>query len=344
MLAALRSRNGEMKLGSASIPIPKAKQVQIKVMAAAINPVDYKLPHWIAGKYVGIDVAGIVTATGSDSMWSVGDEVFGFAAEGSLKEFAVADDHKLARKAASLDWLQAAALPIAYATSYQALKTHGHLQPGQSLLILGASGGCGSAGLLLAAAMKASPIVAVCSAANREMCLQLGATKVVDYTDAAAYESFKASDKFDLVYDCASGSGNKESYQDDARICFLKPGGKIIAINGGAWQWLRMCTKLQSNDYQLIVTKQSGVDLTSMLDLLLSCSSDFKPTIDSTHLLTDEGILKGFERLKSRRARGKIVYSIGSASTSDESPTVDATEQQEKSDPNPSSEEMIHHL
>jgi len=115
MLAALRSRNGEMKLGSASIPIPKAKQVQIKVMAAAINPVDYKLPHWIAGKYVGIDVAGIVTATGSDSVWSVGDEVFGFAAEGSLKEFAVADDHKLARKAASLDWLQAAALPIAYA-------------------------------------------------------------------------------------------------------------------------------------------------------------------------------------------------------------------------------------
>jgi hypothetical protein len=90
------------------------------------------------------------------------------------------------------------------------------------------------------------------------------------------------------------------------------------------------------------VTKQSGVDLTSMLDLLLSSTSDFKPIIDSTHLLTDEGILIGFERLKSRRARGKIVYSIGSASI-DESPTVNK-EQLDKSDLNTSSEEMIHHL
>lgn len=340
-------------MGSASIPTPQARQVQMKVMAAAINPVDYKLPYWIAGKFVGIDVAGIVTATGSDSVWSVGDEVFGFAAKGSLKEFAIADDDKLARKPASLDWSQAAALPVAYATSYQALKTHGHLQPGQSLLILGASGGCGTAGLLLAVAMKASPIVAVCSAANRELCLQLGATKVVDYTDTAAYETFKDSDKFDLVYDCASGSGNKESYQEDSRLCFLKPGGKIVAINGGAWQWLRMLTKMQSNDHQLMITKQSGVDLTSMLDLLLS-SSDFKPIIDSTHLLTDEGIVEGFERLKSRRARGKIVYRIGSTSSDSSQPAdkeqkeqSDSTadkDHEEKSEPNASSEEMIHHL
>jgi NADPH:quinone reductase-like Zn-dependent oxidoreductase len=318
--AAIRLSNGEIGMGEKLIATPKTGQVLLRVMAAAINPVDYKLPYLIVGKHVGIDVAGIVTAVpSSNSIWKVGDEVFGFATDGSLAEYAVVDEMKLARKPASLEWLEAAALPTAYATSYQALSTHGHLKAGQSLLIIGASGGCGTAGLDLASAMKATPIVAVCSAANIDLVKQLGATSVVDYSDAAAYEAFKSSStsKFDLVYDCASGSGKNEWYLDDARRNFLKPGGKIVAINGGAWQWIRALTKLQSKELQLMLTDQNGTDLEALLVLLGNNSNNFRPTIDSTYPLTSKGIALGFERQKSRHARGKIVYIIGCASTDD---------------------------
>mmetsp|Transcript_4975 Transcript_4975/g.7350 ORF Transcript_4975/g.7350 Transcript_4975/m.7350 type:complete len:327 (+) Transcript_4975:296-1276(+) len=316
--AALRSRNGDIQLGTIVVPTPKAGQVLLQVMAAAINPVDYKLPYMVAGKHVGIDVAGIVTAS-SSSIFKVGDEVFGFAAEGSLAEYAVANEEKIASKPKSISWIQAAALPVAYATSYQALTTHGNLKAGQRVLILGASGGTGTAGLLIAAALQATSIVAVCSAANKELVLSLGATSVVDYTDTDAYEAFKnSSDKFDLVYDCASSSGKQEWYLDDARKYFLKPGGKVIAINGGALQWLRAFTGLQSKDFNLILTKQSGADLTALLELLSKNNkNDFAPIIDSTFSLTSEGVVLGFERQKSRRARGKIVYTIGCDASKD---------------------------
>ena len=127
MNAAVRTSGGIKFEGQ--VPLPKEKatgQVLLKVRAAAINPVDYKLPKWLAGPVAGIDVAGVVQSVSPDvTQYKPGDEVFGFASGGSLAQYAVADADKLAPKPEDVPFSVAAALPTAHLTSYQALLEHG---------------------------------------------------------------------------------------------------------------------------------------------------------------------------------------------------------------------------
>ena len=192
-------------------PSPKSGQVLVSVVAAAINPVDYKLPKLIGGPVAGIDVAGVVDEVGPNvSNLKKGDEVLGFA-HGSVSDFATAEAKKLAKKPKALSWEQAAALPTAYLTGYQALTTHGGAGKETAVLVIGASGGCGTAGVALAKALGCPSVVAICSEANAELVTGLGATRVVDYTDAAGYAAFLAEGaKFDLIYDTATNSGKGE--------------------------------------------------------------------------------------------------------------------------------------
>ena len=127
MNAAVRTSGG-IKFDS-QVPIPKEKatgQVLVRVRAAAINPVDYKLPKWLVGPVVGIDVAGVVESVSPDvTQYKPGDEVFGFASGGSLAQYAVADAAKLTLKPKDVPFSVAAAIPTAHLTSYQALLEHG---------------------------------------------------------------------------------------------------------------------------------------------------------------------------------------------------------------------------
>ena len=121
-------RTGKGITFESNVPLPKVKngQVMIRVKAAAINPVDYKLPKWLIGPVVGIDVAGVVESVAPDvTRYKPGDEVFGFASGGSLAQYAVADASKLAPKLPDLPFSTAAAIPTAHLTSYQALLEHG---------------------------------------------------------------------------------------------------------------------------------------------------------------------------------------------------------------------------
>jgi NADPH:quinone reductase-like Zn-dependent oxidoreductase len=176
-----------------------ARLVRVKINAAAINPVDYKLPRFVIGAVYGIDMCGTVQQVGSDvKEFQVGDVVFGKADTGSLAEYAIASADCLAKKDASWTPAQSAAVPVAYQTSLQALKIGGiSVDEGindnnteKTLVVIGASGGCGLAAVQLAKAMGVSRIIGICSRKNADFVKAGGATEIVDYTDATAMETF----------------------------------------------------------------------------------------------------------------------------------------------------------
>ena len=129
-------------------------EVLIEIRAAAINPVDYKVGKMLLGPKVGLDFSGVVRQVGAEVTQLVaGDEVYGTAA-GSLAEYVVVDAGRIAKKPHSLSFTQAAAMPTVYLTGLQSLRAGG-LSKSSKVLVIGASGGCGSAGVQLAPCSRA---------------------------------------------------------------------------------------------------------------------------------------------------------------------------------------------
>lgn len=299
-----------------SQPEPTDKQVAIRVCAAAINPVDYKLPAFIMnGRGVGLDVSGIVTKVGAKvTNFQVGDAVFGNTS-GSLAEYAVCEPNKITHKPKSLSFAQAAAIPTAYLTGFQALHNH-NFAAGSRLLVIGASGGCGTAGVQLGKQMGAAEIVGICSKRNEEIVLAAGADRIIDYNTQDPLRVC-GDDYFDFVYDTATGSGAKEDYTSISRQLLKNPNpaqgiGMSITINGSIGAWLRSLLRMESSHTKLIQTKHSKQDLEAILKLLHKNQNElqFAPVIDRTIPFEKSYIVSGFQHLKSRRARGKIVYEM----------------------------------
>ena len=200
------------------VPECSSSNLRVQIKAAAINPVDYKLGWPIFGPISGLDFAGVVDQVGQNVKdFKVGDEVYGMA-DGSLADYAVVRPDKISHKPKSLTFPEAAALPVAYLTSYQALRVNGSLE-GRKVIVIGASGGCGIAGVQLAKLMGASKIYGVCSGKNADLVKSLGVDEVIDYTKQNLLEYFKVAsddlsdeDKIDLIYDTATGSGGGEDY------------------------------------------------------------------------------------------------------------------------------------
>eukprot|EP00986_Skeletonema_menzelii_P013461 scaffold7867_cov144-Skeletonema_menzelii.AAC.1 len=194
----------------------KPNELLIKVKSAAINPVDYKLPRFIGGKGVGFDVSGIVERvcpTDDKSDFHVGDSVFGRVgiglSSGALADYAIVSIDKIAKKPEWLSFDEAASIGVAYLTGIHAFKL-GNVKEGSSVLVIGASGGCGLAGIQLAVAMKAR-VVGICSGKNFEFVrarsgieqAENNNLELVDYTDEKAMSQFKINSvgKFDCIYD-----------------------------------------------------------------------------------------------------------------------------------------------
>ena len=200
-----------LQLGQVARPTIEADQVLIEVHAAGV---DRGVWHLMTGlPYLvrlmgfgfrrpkqpvpGADVAGRIVAVGKDvDRFTVGDEVFGIAS-GAYAEYAVADAHKLARKPASLPFDQAAVSTISGITALQALTEIGHVEAGQDVLIIGASGGVGSYAVQLAKALGAT-VTGVASGSKAELVRSLGADAVVDY---ATDDYLDGSTRYDLIID-----------------------------------------------------------------------------------------------------------------------------------------------
>jgi NADPH:quinone reductase-like Zn-dependent oxidoreductase len=216
----------------APLPEPGADDVRIRVHAAAVNPVDWKIRAGYLASLIpfqmpltlGWDVSGVVDKVGTDvSDISVGDAVYSrpdIARDGTYAEYAVVRASEVAAKPKSLSHNEAAAVPLAALTAWQCLMDAGELKSGQRVLIHAGAGGVGSFAIQFAKAIGAE-VVATASEPNKALVLGLGADQFVDYR-SQRFEDVVA--KVDVVLDTIGGDTQARSMQ------VLKTGGRLVSV------------------------------------------------------------------------------------------------------------------
>jgi NADPH:quinone reductase-like Zn-dependent oxidoreductase len=206
-------------------PEPGADEVLIRVRAASVNPADWKARlgsrEMALPVVLGHDASGTVEVSRSDA-FAEGDEVFGMTATGAYAELATASAAAIARKPAALSHEQAAALPVAGMTAWQALFDRGELESGQTALIAGAAGGVGHLAVQFAKRAGARTI-GTGSARNRDFVLGLGADEYVDYTTQNVADAVQDAD---VVFDTVGGDTTA------SLVPAVRSGGVIVTIAG----------------------------------------------------------------------------------------------------------------
>ena len=253
----------------------------------------------------GRDVAGVVEAVGKDvARFRPGDEVFG-TADGSFAEYASVPQDRLASKPANLTFEQAAVVPISAGTALQALHK-GSVQPGQRVLVVGASGGVGSYAVQLAKAFGAE-VTGVSSTSKMDFVRSLGADDVMDYTR----EDFADGTRhWDLILD----TGGRRSLSDLRRA--LTPKGTLVIVGGeGGGNWLGgfdrnlrsgIVSMFVSQRLTMLASKERGEDFDVLRELIEA--GKVTPVIDRTYPLIEAP--EAIRYLVEGRARGKVVISV----------------------------------
>jgi NADPH:quinone reductase-like Zn-dependent oxidoreductase len=321
MRAVVHDRYGTaevLRLGDAPRPAIGDHEVLVEVHAAGL---DRGTEHLITGKpyavrlamgltrpknpIPGRDVAGVVVEVGAAvERFSVGDEVYGVA-PGSFAECAVAPESKLALKPAGLSFPQAAVVPVSAATALRALVDVGHVEAGQSVLVIGASGGVGSYAVQIAKAHGAE-VTGVCSAAKADLVRSLGADQVIDY----AQDDFAdGSRRYDLIIDIAGNPSLRRLRRA------LRPRGTAVFVGGedagavlGMGRQLRgaLLSGFIKQRLSLLVTKESGEDYERLTDLIEA--GRLVPSIDRTYPL--EKVPLAMRQLEAGRVRGKVAIAV----------------------------------
>src|SRR5256886_1526928 len=221
-----------LKYEDAPRPQPQAGEVLVRVHAAGVNPIDWKVreghmkdfwPHKFP-LILGWDLSGVVEELGRGaSRFEIGDEVYSVPdalCDGSYAEYIVVRESELALKPKSLHHIRAAAVPLAALTAWQSLFDTAQLQPGQRVLIHGGSGGVGHFALQLAK-WKGAYVIATASTKNQELLLELGADETIDYT-RQRFEDVARN--IDIVLDPIGGDTQERSWQ------VLKKGGILLSV------------------------------------------------------------------------------------------------------------------
>lgn len=299
-------------------PSIRDDQILVRVQAAGL---DRGTEHLMTGKpyamrlafglrrpknpVPGRDVAGTVVEVGPTvTQFAVGDEVYGIA-PGSFAEYAVAHEGQLAPKPANLSFAQAAAVPVSAAPALRALVDVGRLQQGQSVLVLGASGGVGSFAVQIAKALGAE-VTGVCSTAKTGLVASLGADHVLDYTRD---DFADGSTRYDLVLDIAGNPSLRRLRRS------LRPRGTVVFVgseNSGAvvglGRQLRgvLMSLFVRERLTLLVAKERASDYERLTELIEA--GKVVPSIDRTFTL--EEAPTAVRLLESGQVRGKVAITI----------------------------------
>lgn len=299
-------------------PVPGDQEVLIKVHAAAVNPLDV---HMLKGgplifrllfgraklKHPGVDCAGVVEAVGpAVTGFKAGDVVFG-TCRGAFAEYAIAPDSKLAPKPANVAFENAAACPVASLTALQGLRKHGKIQPGQNVLINGASGGVGTFAVQLAKIFGAH-ITAVCSAHNADLVQSLGADRVIDY----AQEDFATGTaRYDLILDLA-GNHPFSVCQRVLTSRGIHVGAGVLAGHKSLFAMFSglivtlLRSRFSKQKFVVFIAKVNREDLTFIGELL--ANGKLKPVIDKRYTLVE--VPEAMRYQGTWRARGKLVIDL----------------------------------
>jgi NADPH:quinone reductase-like Zn-dependent oxidoreductase len=321
MRAITQTRYGSSEvLHLTQVPRPtiRADEVLVQVRAAGL---DRGTEHLMTGKpyamrlgfglrrprnpVPGRDVAGVVAEVGSSvNRFTVGDEVYGVA-PGSFAEYAVAPEAKLARKPANLTFAQAAVVPISASTALQALQDVGRLATGQSVLVLGASGGVGTYAVQLAKAMGAE-VTGTCSTAKLDLMSSLGADHVLDYTRDDFADGTR---RYDLILDI----GGSPSLTRLLRA--LTPRGAVVFVGSegsgsltGMGRQVRgaLLSPVLRQRLALLLSKERAADYERLTALIEA--GQLVPSLDRTYPL--EEAPTAMRLLEDGRVRGKIAITV----------------------------------
>jgi NADPH:quinone reductase-like Zn-dependent oxidoreductase len=316
-----------LKVENIAKPSAADKRMLVKVHAASVNPLDW---HYMRGEpylmrlgvgmgtpddiHMGVDFSGTVVSVGKDvTRFKPGDEVFG-GGDGAFGEYvSVAEKGSVAIKPANITFEQAAAVPIAAVTALQALRDKGKIQPGQTVLINGASGGVGTFAVQIAKSYGAK-VTGVCSTRNLAMVRSLGADRVIDYTQ----EDFtKGSQRYDLIIDTVG----THSLSDYRRA--LNPHGSLVIVGSldrGRWlgplagtidAWLY--SPFVSQKFIFLFADLNSEDLDVLRDLMRE--GKITPVIDRQYALSE--VPEAIRYLEQGHARGKVVVTVAGDSVPD---------------------------
>ncbi len=311
-----------LRLEEVGKPVPADNEVLVKVHAAAVNPLDW---HYMRGlPYIirvfnglrkpedirmGVDYAGTVQAAGSSvTRFKPGDEVLGAGSGAFAHYVTTAEDRAIVLKPANISFEQAAAVPIAAVTALQGLRDKGKVQPGQKVLINGASGGVGTFAVQIARSFGAT-VTGVSSARNHAMVRSIGAEHMIDYN---AEDFTKGGQRYDVIFDLV---GN-HSLAEYKRV--LKPKG-ILVMSGGAGlndgQWVEPFTALLqaliyspfvSQNFVNLLAQVNKEDLTILSELMQA--GKVIPVIDRRYTLRETA--EAIRYLETGRARGKVIITM----------------------------------
>jgi NADPH:quinone reductase-like Zn-dependent oxidoreductase len=309
-----------LKLEEVQKPIPSDDEVLIKVHAAAANYADWALlrgkpflVRLMVGRLLkpkntilGADVAGRVEAVGRNvKQLQPGDEVFGDLSDcgwGGFAEYVCARDNVLVLKPTSTTFEEAAAVPMAALTALQGIRDKGKIQPGQKVLINGASGGVGTFAVQIAKSFGAE-VTAVCSARNLDIARSIGADQVIDYTED---DFTKKGQSYDLII----AANGYHSISDYKRV--LNPKGNYVCTGGsmaqifqamllGPWISITGSKKMGS-----VAAKTNQKDLDFMKELLEA--GKVVPVIDRRYSLSE--VPEALRYLGEGHAKGKVVITV----------------------------------
>ena len=311
-------RGKALRIAEVDKPIPGDGDVQLKVRAASVNPLDDHLQkHPLLRRVLlarakskvtrpGRDVAGEVEAVGRNvTAFKSGDRVFGCCG-GAFAEYACASEAALAAKPANMSFEQAAAVPVAGFTALQGLRDTGKLQPGQTVLVNGASGGVGTFAVQIAKAFGAH-VTGVCSTWNVEMVRSIGAERIFDYRR----EDFTGSgQRYDVIFDLV---GN-HSLLACRRV--MNPNGIYVGAGALAAQnmWALLpgllappiLSRLVSQKFVSCMARVTRGDLDILRELMEA--GKVTPVIDRVYRLNEAP--EAVRYLGERHARGKVVIAM----------------------------------
>src|SRR5262245_18764791 len=314
-----------LTLTDAERPQPAQGEVLVRVRATSVNPYDW---HHLRGQpYVarlmpgglgfgrpkltvlGCDIAGQVEAVGAGvTRFRPGDDVFALVEQGGFAEYAAVQETLLAPKPANLSYEQAAAVPMAAVTALLALRDAGRLEPGQRVLINGASGGVGTFAVQIAGALGAK-VTGVCSPGNVDLVRSIGADEIIDYR---AEDFSRQEQRYDLLIDIAGS----RSVSASRRV--LTPPGTFVVVGGPAGRWLRpadrMLAALATGPFvsqRMVVADSVGrADKAPLLAALTELIETGQVTPDIDRIYPFADIPAAVRYQEAGHAPGKVVISV----------------------------------
>jgi NADPH:quinone reductase-like Zn-dependent oxidoreductase len=282
-----------LRLEEVEQPEPSEEEVLIRVHASSVNPFDWKQRRGVAEvslpAVLGSDVSGTVEVSRAPD-FAEGDEVFGMANSGAYSEFATAAAAVIAKKPAAVSHEQAAAIPVAGLTAWQALFDRGGLESGQTVLIAGAAGGVGHFAVQFAKHAGAR-VIGTGSSRNRDFVLGLGVDEYVDYTEQDVAE---AVSDVDVVFDTVGGETT------ELLVPVLREGGILVTIAAAPPE---DAARERGARAELLVMSPSSDQLARVAELV--AAGDVR--VELAEVLPLNEVQRAHELSESGHTRGKIV-------------------------------------